>query len=84
MVTAGDMTELIKLTSKIIVRNSGGTVDESYLSDILLQSQTGNEPYHYWNQTFIYKSTVAATNWVTVFTEFHLKAGTGCYCVGRL
>ena len=84
MVTAGEMTELIKLRSKIIVRNSSGTIDESYLSGILLQSQTSNEPYYHWNQTFFYNSTVASTNWVTVFTEFHLKAGSGCYCVGRL
>ena len=79
MVECGNMTELIKLKSKVVIKLNGVMVAESYLNGITLQSQTANEPIHNFNLTYFHYPNLGLQHTVHIFTEYHIKAGASCY-----
>ena len=83
MVTLGDINELQRIESHILITRSGTTIDQSYNSGIYLQSGTAQREQYSYNLQFLFKSE-HATNELKVYTTIHMKARSTSYCTGRI
>ena len=82
-VECGNMTELTKLRSKIVIKLGPVVINESYFNGINLQSQTANEPLYNYNLTYYHYPNMALQHTVHVVTEYLFKCGGNCYCKAR-